>query len=79
MLQLTRLKSFVRALWSFLRTGDAPLAEATRREQICNDCPEVVTTATGLFCGACGCAQWAVSDLRTKWRLPVIACPQGKW
>jgi len=79
MLQLTRLKSFLRAVRSFLQFGDAPLAEAIRREQACSDCPEQITTATGIFCRACDCPQWAISDLRTKWRLPDLACPLGKW
>jgi hypothetical protein len=74
-----RLKSFWRAVISFARNGDAPLAVAYKREAICLNCPELVKTRTNLFCGACGCPRWVLGDVRSKARMPGASCPLGKW
>lgn len=80
MLQLIRkARSLVRAVWSFLRRGDVDLQTYGRRETTCYQCEQMQCTATGIYCGACGCPQWAVSDLRTKWRMVTIRCPLNKW
>jgi hypothetical protein len=76
---LAKAKSFLRAAWSFIRYGDVPLWKYTEREEACWKCPELKPTATGVFCGKCGCPKWAVSDLRTKWRMRDVKCPLGKW
>jgi hypothetical protein len=76
---LSQVIAFVRAVWSFARYGDAPLTSYQRRRDICRECPDVQTTATGIFCGACDCPQWPVADLRTKWRMRDLRCPLHKW
>lgn len=79
MLYLTQLWSFLRAVWSFLRWGDAPLALVLEREKVCMACPEMDVTETNEFCKACDCPRWAISDLRTKRRMRDIKCPLDKW
>jgi hypothetical protein len=74
-----KAKSFIFALWSFLRWGDAPLHQVLDREAVCLKCPEVEFTDTSEFCKACGCPRSAVSDLRTKRRMRDAKCPLGKW
>lgn len=83
---ITRAKTFYRAVSSFLRHGDASLGEYLHRQATCTGsgqatrrCERMAATETGLFCDACGCPRWSVSDLRTKWRMPDAACPLGKW
>lgn len=79
MLYLRKALSFLRAVWSFVRWGDAPLVLTLEREKACMTCPEMYTTDTNEFCKACGCPESAVSDLRTKRRMRNIKCPLGKW
>lgn len=79
MLLARRLKSLLQAVWSFLRHGDASLKTYSARREACRECPEMIATWSGLFCGACGCPKTPVSDLRTKWRMRDLKCPQGKW
>lgn len=76
---LVRARAFLRAIWSFLRKGDAPLALHDARMAACLACPHLDLTPTGLFCGACGCPRSPFSDLRTKWRLRDLACPRKHW
>jgi hypothetical protein len=71
--------SFLRAIWSFVRWGDVPLARHDRRQAICLGCEHLEPTANGVFCQECRCPHWAVSDLRTKWRMSDLRCPLGKW
>lgn len=73
------LKSFARAVWSFIRWGDAPLDLHDKRVVICHRCPEMRVARAGVFCAACKCPRWAGSDLRTKWRMRDIKCPLNKW
>jgi hypothetical protein len=74
-----KVKSFALAVWSFIRYGDAPLAEHDRRQTICMACEHLRPMASGVFCKACDCPPWAISDLRTKWRMRDVKCPLGKW
>jgi hypothetical protein len=79
MLRVAKARSFLCAVWSFFWYGDAPLVDHDRRQAICLRCEHLEVTATGVFCKACGCPHWAVSDLRTKWRMRDIKCPLDKW
>lgn len=79
MLSLKKARSFLRAVWSFIRWGDVPLITHDRRQLICLRCEHIRPTKTGVFCWKCGCPPWAISDLRTKWRMRDIKCPLGKW
>lgn len=74
-----KVKSFLRAVWSFVRYGDAPLIEHDRRQKICLGCDRLDVTETGVFCQECRCLHWPVSDLRTKWRMRDLRCPLDKW
>ena len=83
---VTKLRSFLRAVWSFIVLGDAPLATYLERIETCMGEPSIVkpcdqlrATDTGLFCGACGCPQSPLSDVRTKARMLDIKCPLDKW
>lgn len=74
-----KVSSLARALWSFARWGDVPLIRYETRRVTCEQCPQLRITSTGYFCGACACPQWAGSDLRSKWRMADLKCPQGRW
>jgi len=76
---LWKVESFLRALWSFARHGDALLVEHDRRQAICLGCEHLRLMSNGVFCNACECPPWAVSDLRTKWRMRDLKCPKDKW
>lgn len=76
---LLKIKSFLLAVWSFARWGDVAISEYVEREAICRDCPYFERTKHGLFCGACGCPKSPISDLRTKWRMPLLGCPEHRW
>jgi hypothetical protein len=79
MLFLKNAKSFLRAVWSFVRYGDVPLWQGAEREETCLACPELKLTQTGMFCKKCRCPHWPLSDLRTKWRMRDVGCPLDKW
>jgi hypothetical protein len=49
------------------------------RKAECLDCPEHIEKERGIYCLACRCPQWPMSDLRTKWRMLDIKCPLNKW
>jgi hypothetical protein len=83
---LLKARSFVRALWSFLTLGDAPLATYLERIETCTGsfgqfakCEQLTATDTGLFCSACGCSPSPLSDVRTKARMIDLKCPMDKW
>lgn len=76
---LTKVISFLRAVYSFVRHGDIPLIEHDRRQVICLRCDYLRVGKTGVFCHACGCRPSPISDLRTKWRMRILRCPLGKW
>lgn len=82
---MNKLRSFLRAVFSFFAAGDAPLGLYFERQALCigsefaPKCNEAKGTETGLFCAACGCPPSPISDLRTKWRMVDAACPLGKW
>lgn len=79
MLFLKRITSFLRAVWSFVIHGDERLIVYEDRQRICLNCDQLSVWETGVFCKACNCPRWALSDLRTKWRMRDLKCPQGKW
>lgn len=79
MLWIKKALSFLRAVYSFIRYGDVPLLEHDRRQQICMGCEWLDVVASGVFCQACDCPNWTVSDMRTKWRMRELKCPLGKW
>jgi hypothetical protein len=72
------IRSFLRALWA-MRSGDAKLTVYQGRLRVCYACSEVRIRERGVYCGACGCPEWALSDLRTKARIRSISCPLEKW
>lgn len=74
-----KAKSFIRAMWSFLRYGDAPIEVHDQRQFHCLRCDEFDVVPTGMFCEACHCPRWPLSDMRSKWRMRDVKCPQGKW
>jgi hypothetical protein len=74
-----KIESFLLAVWSFVRWGDAPLLEHDRRQAICLKCKRLHVTPTGVFCLECRCPHSAISDLRTKWRMRDLRCPLNKW
>lgn len=74
-----KARSLRRAVFSFLRSGDAALILYEDRQQECLACPHLRRTTHGIFCAECGCPPWVLSDLRTKWRMPEAACPLLKW
>lgn len=83
---MKKLNSFVRAVWSFLTLGDAPLALYLERIETClgepgivKPCDQLTATDTGVFCGACGCPPSLLSDVRTKARMIDLKCPLDKW
>jgi len=76
---LLKVRSFLRAIWSFWRLGDVPIEQYKQRQAACITCPYLETTRTGRFCRKCGCPRSALSDLRTKWRMTDIKCPIGRW
>jgi hypothetical protein len=79
MLHMTKVKSFLRAVWSFARWGDISIIEHDRRQVICHACDAMRVVKTGIFCRACHCQPTAISDLRTKWRMRDLKCPKGQW
>jgi hypothetical protein len=81
-----KARSFLRAVWSFLALGDAPLMTYLERIETCTGnfgqfakCEQLQATDTGLFCGACGCPRSPLSDVRTKARMIDLKCPLDKW
>ena len=74
-----QLRSLYRALRSFILYGDASIRMYTTRKRECRKCDQLRETQTGLFCAACGCPEWPISDLRTKWRMVAAECPLKYW
>jgi len=71
--------SLARAIFSLARYGEVtPITYELRRAE-CLDCDQKTETDRGVFCAACGCPQWFMSDLRTKTRLIDVKCPLNKW
>jgi uncharacterized paraquat-inducible protein A len=54
-----RVISFIRAMWWLVRFGEsATHMQAGDRQAMCESCPSVQRTETGIYCGECGCPQW---------------------
>src|SRR5215475_886156 len=79
MLYLKRVISLLRAIFSLIIDGDERLIVYEDRQKICWQCDELRIRETGVFCWACKCPPWPVSDLRTKWRLRSLKCPLNRW
>lgn len=76
---MLRLVRFIKVLWSFFIYGDVKLTVYEARLEICEGCPQIRKTKRGIFCDQCGCPESALSDLRTKARIRLSACPVDKW
>lgn len=76
---MRRALSLFRAIVSVLRYGDLPWRAYLERQEQCVGCSHYERSLFGIYCGACSCPRWYVSDLRTKWRMPDAACPKGLW
>lgn len=79
MLFLRKAKSLSRALWSLFWFGTVDARIYRERVIECFSCPALVEKKRRLYCGACGCPEWWLSDLRKKWRMLELRCPLGKW
>jgi hypothetical protein len=76
---LKKVKSLTRALWSLLRHGTVQAITYRIRAIECFGCDERVEKKKRLYCAACGCPEWWLSDLRRKWRMRELKCPLDKW
>jgi hypothetical protein len=79
MLFLKKVRSFVVAIWSFVRRGPVSLPKYSDRTEKCLACPELKLTLKNEFCKACDCPEWALADMRFKRLMPGVKCPLGKW
>lgn len=79
MLFLRKANSFALALWSWLRHGTVQAGAYRLRALECFGCEARIERGRRMYCGACGCPQWWLSDLRNKWRMRELKCPLGKW
>jgi hypothetical protein len=75
----TKAHSFYRAIYSLAHHGDVTLRTYTLRKRECYECEHIIARQRNLYCGKCGCPEWFISDLRTKWRMLDIRCPLNKW
>lgn len=71
--------SLLRAIYSLIRYGETTVRTQVLRKGECFECEHIIARERGLYCGACGCPEWFMSDLRTKWRMLDIKCPLDKW
>jgi len=76
---MRKLYTFLRAIYSLFRHGEVTIRTHELRKAECFDCLAIITKERGIYCGACGCPQWFMSDLRTKWRMLAAKCPLDKW
>lgn len=68
---IARAEAFARAV-----TGQrADDATVHRRMAACGECDRLVRDGDALYCGACGCPNWRLSELRTKLRFVNLTCP----
>jgi hypothetical protein len=74
-----KVRSFFRAIWSLIRHGEVTVQTYALRRAECVECLLFVERKRGIYCGACGCPEWYLSDLRSKWRMPQVKCPLNKW
>lgn len=79
MLFLKKVKSLSLALWSLFWYGTVSAETHETRRAECFKCEAIISNERGIYCGACGCSQWWLSDLRKKWRMRELKCPLGKW
>jgi hypothetical protein len=79
MLFLKKAKSLIRALWSLFWFGTVEAKTYRRRALECFFCEARIEKKRRMYCGACGCPQWWLSDLRKKWRMLELKCPLDKW
>jgi hypothetical protein len=76
---MRKVYTFYRAIYSLIRYGDVTLRTYTQRRAECFECERIIAKERNLYCGACECPQWFMSDLRTKWRMLDVKCPLEKW
>jgi len=50
-----------------------------QRLAICQGCEHLQRDGDKLYCGACGCPQWSMSELPRKLRFAGLRCPKGKF
>ena len=79
MLLLRKANSLAVALWSIVRYGTIEAHNYRQRALECFGCEARIERGRRMYCGACGCPQWRLSDLRVKWRMRELKCPLGKW
>lgn len=79
MLLLKKANSLRAALWSLIRYGTVDAALYRRRALECFFCESRIEKKRRMYCGACNCPQWWLSDLRKKWRMRDLKCPLNKW
>ena len=74
---LTRIKNFLKALWSHLTTGAkrTSLEERQNRLAICTDCEYY----DGVACTQCGCPITRHQQFVSKLDWKNQKCPVGKW
>jgi len=73
----TRIKNFLKALWSHLTTGAkrTSLEERQNRLAICTDCEHY----DGVACTQCGCPITRHQQFVSKLDWKEQSCPVGKW
>lgn len=74
---IVRIKNFLKALWSHLRTGAkrTSLEERQNRLAICTDCEYY----DGVACTQCGCPITRHQQFVSKLDWKNQKCPVGKW
>jgi hypothetical protein len=76
---VAKARSFARAVVSLVRHGEVTVQTYALRRAECLECPAFAERERGVYCGACGCPEWFVSDLRFRNRLLGVKCPLNKW
>jgi hypothetical protein len=79
MLFLKKVKSLWLALWSLFWYGTTDAETRQQRAVECFGCEARIDKGRRMYCGACGCPQWWLSQLRNKWRMRELKCPLNKW
>lgn len=85
---VSRVRSFVRALWSRLggKTEDAVYSQrwlsctglSPDGKQIQEPCPALKSVGGKKYCGECGCRTSPISELNTKLTFPQLECPRRR-
>lgn len=62
-----------------LTGGRCPPEVTEARLAICRVCEKLKTDDNKMYCGACGCPKWKLSELSTKLTFARLNCPLRKW